>query len=334
MSGEGERLELIRHTIAKRGNFMKAAPISRRHFLGGSAASVVVAMTALADLHQPAHKSRLRLGGPIFLKSDDPVELARRHRALGYNAAYCPNIKVSETDRVKAVERAFAAENVVIAEVGAWRNMLDADSQKRRENLDYVIERLALAEAIGARNCVNIAGSFNPKQWDGPDPRNLTRAFLDATVENCRKVIDAVKPGRTKFTIEMMGWSLPDSADSYVALLRAVDRPGFGVHVDVCNIINSVERFYRNTDIINEVFRKLGRWVCSCHAKDLHGKNVHLAETVPGRGGVDYRAYLRNIAALPFEAPLMLEHLTTPEEYEEGKQYILKIAGELGIGMA
>jgi sugar phosphate isomerase/epimerase len=61
---------------------------------------------------------------------------------------------------------------------------------------------------------------------------------------------------------------------------------------------------------------------------------VHFAETVPGRGGIDYRAYLRNIVALPFEAPLMLEHLTTPEEYEEGKLYILKIAGELGISVA
>jgi len=153
-------------------------------------------------------------------------------------------------------------------------------------------------------------------------------------VENCRKVIDAVTPRRTKFTIEMMGWSLPDSADAYLKLFKAVARPGFGVHVDICNIINSPERFYRNAEITNEVFRKLGRWVCSCHAKDLHGKNVHFAETVPGRGGIDYRAYLANITALPFEAPLMLEHLSTPAEYEEGKQYILKLADEMGIGLA
>jgi sugar phosphate isomerase/epimerase len=197
-----------------------------------------------------------------------------------------------------------------------------------------VIERLALAEAVGARNCVDIAGSFNPKQWDGPDARNLSREFFDATVENCRKVIDAVKPSRTKFTIEMMGWSLPDSADAYLKLLKAVARAGFGVHVDICNIINSPERYYRNAEIITDVFRKLGRWVCSCHAKDLHGKNVHFAETIPGRGGIDYRAYLTNITALPFEAPLMLEHLSSPAEYEEGKQHILKLADQMGISLA
>src|SRR5262249_34780198 len=117
-------------------------------------------------------------------------------------------------------------------------------------------------------------------------------------------------------------------------LFNAVARPGFGVHVDICNIINSPERYYRNAEIISEVFRKLGRWICSCHAKDLQGKNVHFAETVPGRGAIDYRAYLSNITALPFEAPLMLEHLSGPEEYVEGKQFILKLAGELGISLA
>lgn len=304
---------------------------ARRRFLKGVSSFSV---TAALSLEGAAPRSKLRLGGPIFLKSDDPVELAKAHRPLGYNAAYCPTLKLAETERIKAVERAFAAENVVIAEVGAWRNMLEADATKRQENLNYVSERLALADAVGARNCVNIAGSFNPKQWDGPDVRNVSREFFDATVENCRKVIDAVKPKRTKFTIEMMGWSLPDSADAYLRLFKAVARPGFGVHIDICNIINSPERFYRNADIINEVFRKLGRWVCSCHAKDLMGKNVHFIETVPGRGGIDYRAYLTNITALPFEAPLMLEHLSTPAEYEEGRQHILKLAGELGVTLA
>ena len=106
------------------------------------------------------------------------------------------------------------------------------------------------------------------------------------------------------------------------------------MHVDVCNIINSPESFYRSGDLIDEVFRELGRWVCSCHAKDLEGRSVHFAETVPGRGGVDYRSYLRNIAALPQQSPLMLEHLSKPEDYEEGKRYIMGLAREMKIDLA
>jgi sugar phosphate isomerase/epimerase len=300
--------------------------MTRRAFVGAAATTLV-----------RASGKPIRLGGPIFLKSDDPRELAREHRRLGYSAAYCPEAKAEDTARVREIEKAFAAENVVIAEVGAWVNMLDPDADKRAKNLHYVAERLALAEAVGARCCPDIAGSYNPKVWYGPHPKNLSQEFFDATVENCRHVIDEVKPKRTKFTIEMMGWNLPDSPDSYLKLLRAVDRPAFAVHMDVCNGINSPEKFYRNSEFISECFRKLGPWIASCHAKDLQWipeMSVHFVEVVPGRGEMDYRTYLSEISRLPVDAPLMLEHLKTAEEYDEGKRYIMKVANEAGLSLA
>lgn len=293
-----------------------------------------LASLGAAPLAVSATPVRVRLGGPIFLKSDDPVELAREHRRLGYTAAYCPAVKVEEGGKVKAIADAFAKEGVVISEVGAWVNMLDPDAEKRRKNIAYVTGRLALAEAVGALCCVDIAGSYNPTVWYGPHPKNLSREFLDATVENVRHVIDEVKPKRSKFTLEMMGWAIPDGPDSYLKLIKAVDRPSFGVHVDVCNVINSPVRFYENAAVIRDVFAKLGRWVVSCHAKDLAWQtelNVHFVEVIPGRGEVDYRAYLSELAKLPHQPPLMLEHLKTAEEYDEGRQYILKTGRAAGI---
>lgn len=278
--------------------------------------------------------TKIRLGGPIFLRSADPAELAREHRRLGYSAAYCPDTKIEDAARV---ERAYAAENVVIAEVGAWRNMLDPDSAKRKANIDYVIQRCALADAVGARCCVNIAGSFNPEIWYGMHPKNLSKEFFDATVENCRRVIDAVKPKRAKFTIEMMPWSLPDDPDSYLELIRAIDRSAFAVHLDVCNIISDPRRFYDTGAVIRDCFARLGRWITSCHAKDLQWVpeyNVHFLEVVPGRGKVDYRAYLTELSKLPSDPPLMLEHLKTAAEYDEGRAYIQKIAAETGLSFA
>jgi sugar phosphate isomerase/epimerase len=300
--------------------------LTRRNFAAALAAPL------LAAASKP-----IRLGGPVFLKSSDPRELAREHRRLGYSAAYCPEAKVEDTALLREIEKAFAAENVVIAEVGAWVNMLDPDDAKRAKNLRYVVERLALAEAVGARCCPDIAGSYNPTVWYGPHPKNLSQELYEATVENCRRVIDEVKPKRTRFTIEMMGWSLPDGPDAYLKLIRAVDRPGFAVHMDVCNGINSPAKFYRSGEFISECFRKLGPWIASCHAKDLQWVtelNVHFLEVVPGRGEVDYRRYLTELSKLPIDAPLMLEHLKTAEEYEEGKRYIMKVGSELGLAFA
>lgn len=305
-------------------------PLSRRRFLQSSS---LLAGAALLPQFKAASTS-LRLGGPIFLKSDDPVELAKEHRRLGYSAAYVPAVKVGETTKIQAIRKAFAEQNVIIAEVGAWVNMLDQDAEKRKKNLDYVTERLALAEEIGALTCIDIAGSYNPKHWDGPDARNLTKEYFDATVENCRKVIDAVKPKTAKFALEMMGWSLPNDADSCLKFIKAIDRPAFAAHIDIANIINSPERFYQNTALINDTFKKLGKWIVSCHAKDVVGKDVHFAETMPGRGGMDYVTYLRNVIELPREVPLMLEHLRTAEEYDEARLYVMKVAKETGIPLA
>jgi len=301
---------------------------TRRIFLKTIAVATLT-RPVLAQTYRP-----LRLGGPIFLKTEDPAELAREHRRLGYSAAYAPSASLNDSARIAAIRQAFAAENVLIAEVGAWVNMLDADPAKRKKNLDYVTERLALAEALGAKPCVNIAGSFNPGQWDGPDPRNLTKEYFDATVENCRKVIDAVKPKNTKFTLEMMGWSLPDGPDSYLKFIKAIDRPGFGAHVDIANILNSPARYYANADLIRDTFRKLGRWIVAVHAKDVTGKDVHLMETMPGRGGMDYGAYLKAVTSLDREVPFLLEHLRTPQEYDEARSFVVRKAAEIGLKLA
>lgn len=310
-----------------------------RRFLLKSAASLAAA-SALADPLLPASSStnrkRIRLGGPIFINSDDPGALAREHRRLGYRAAYVPKVELHDKDRIQAIVKEFAAQDVVIAEVGAWVNMLDPDPDKRRKNLDYVEQRLALAEEVGARCCVDIAGSYDPKTWYAPTPKNFSREFVDATVQNCRRLIDAVKPTRTKFSIEMMPYSFPSGPGEYLNLLKAVDRTAMAVHLDVCNVINSPQRMYNNGAVIRECFEKLGPWIVSCHAKDLTWEDsyqVCFREVIPGRGVVDYRVYLAELAKLPTEAPLMLEHLKNAEEYDEARKYVSDVAGDLGVSL-
>ena len=311
--------------------------LTRRSLLKNTA-SLLAVSTLPDDVLQASSRKgkRICLGGPIYLDSDDPGALAREHRRLGYRAAYIPKVERHEEDRIKAIVKEFAAQDVVIAEVGAWVNMLDPDTEKRRRNLEYVEQRLALAEEVGARCCVNIAGSYDPKVWYAPNPKNFSQEFIDATVENCRRLIDAVKPSRTKFSIEMMPYSFPSGPDEYLKLLKAVDRRAFAVHLDVCNAINTPQRMYNNGAVIRECFQKLGPWIASCHAKDLAWENYYqvcFREVIPGRGHIAYKTYLAELSELPTQAPLMLEHLNSAEEYDEARKYIATVAGILGLSL-
>jgi sugar phosphate isomerase/epimerase len=280
----------------------------------------------------------MRLGGPVFVDSGDPEVIARAHRELGYRAAYTPGgLKAGDSARIKAVREAFARHDVVIAETGVWNNLMDPDEAKRQANLRAVTEGLALADELGARCCVNIAGGFNADFWAGPHLKNFSQAAFEMAVENARKIIDGVKPKTAKFTYEMMPHMLPDSADRYLKLIRAVDRPAFGVHLDIVNAINSPDRCYDTTHVIEECIEKLGQYVVSCHLKDIMLENditVRFKEVPLGEGIFDVGAYLRGIAGLPHQPPVMLEHLATPGEYDRARAHALKVAKGLGIAIA
>jgi sugar phosphate isomerase/epimerase len=315
---------------------MESNKISRRNFLGCASAMAAAMALLRARLATAASGSirHMRLGAPIFIKSDDPGELAREHRRLGYRASYTPPCNVNDRDRIKAIIKEYATQDVVIAETGAWENMQDLDPVKRKANLAYVQERLALADELGARCCVDTSGSHSLTSTNGPAPDNISPAFIEATVENCRKLIDAVKPTRTKLTIEMMSYTFPTGPDDYLRLIKAVDRKEFAVHMDICNVIGSPEQMYHNTRVIHESFQKLGSRIISCHAKDLVWEDypqICLRETIPGRGSMDYKAYLSEIAKLPGDVTLMLEHCDKPEDYDEGRHYVQKVAREIGI---
>ena len=320
------------------------ARTDRRQFLklaaGTAAAAALPLVTApvvgaaVEPVEKPPSNHPIRLGGPVFGASQDPEELALAHKKIGYRAAYCPGVGLDDADRIADIRRAFKKHDVVIAEVGRWCNLLDADEEKRRANLKTVTDGLALAEAVGARCCVDIAGSYNPEVWYGPHPDNLSEKFFDATVENARKIIDAVAPKRAKFCFEMMGWALPDSPAAYLKLIEAVDRKALGVHLDPCNLINCPARFYNNRQLLNECFNTLGPWITSCHAKDLTWDvemNVHFREVSLGAGSLDYAYYLKRLARLPDDVPLMIEHMQGPEEYDKSRRHLLELGPEIGV---
>jgi sugar phosphate isomerase/epimerase len=275
----------------------------------------------------------MRLGGPTFGDCSDPDRWVSTLQSEGYTAAYCPLGDDAGADQVRAYANAAARANIVLAEVGAWSNPLSPDETTRRTAVDKCRRQLALAEQIGARCCVNIAGSCGD-QWDGPHPDNLTPATFDRIVETVRGIIDAVKPTRTFYTLETMPWMYPDSPDSYLDLVRAIDRPGFGVHLDPVNLVCSPQRYYANASLLRECFAKLGPYIRSCHAKDitLSGKlTVHLEEVRPGMGGLDYKAFLEELHRLDPETPLMLEHMKAQEDYQAAAAHIRDIARRAGI---
>ena len=274
-------------------------------------------------------KSAIRLGGPVFRKYNNPDEWIEALKELNYKAAYCPVKTGESSDTISQYKKAAKEANIVIAEVGAWSNPIDPDDEKSKAAIQKCISSLELADEIGANCCVNISGSRNPEKWAGPHKDNLTPETFDLIVETTRKIIDAVKPEKTFFTLETMPWAYPDSVESYNKLVKAIDRKQFAVHFDPVNLVVSPQVYFKNGDMIKEAVKILGANIKSCHAKDIllldDIYTPHLPEVRPGLGNLNYAVLLKELSKLD-NVPLMMEHLNSSEEYDLAADYIRDVA--------
>lgn len=272
----------------------------------------------------------MRLGGPVF-KYSDPASWISYLRRYGYSAAFCPVESDDDEATIRAYIDAAGESDIVIAEVGVWNNPLSQNEEGHLMALKKCQEQLLLADRVGAVCCVNIAGSRG-KQWDGPHPDNFTEETFDLIVETVQEIIDAVKPTHTSYTLETMPWIYPDSADNYLSLIKSINRKEFAVHFDPVNLICSPQRYYGSGELIREFCLKLGPYIKSCHAKDvnlLENFLVHLEEIRPGLGRLDYGVYLTELNKLNPDIPLMIEHLTSEEEYSMAASYIRSVAKKM-----
>lgn len=297
--------------------------------------ATVLASTSPVKLPASEAKvSPLRLGGPIFEKFDGPDAWVKVLKRLGYRTAYCPVDAKEKDDVINAYAKAAKKADIIISEVGAWSNPISSDDKARREALKKCREQLALADRIGANCCVNISGSRNKQHWAGPHKDNLTEETFDLIVETTQAIIDDVKPTRTYFTLEAMPWSYPDSPDSYVRLIKAIDRDRFAVHLDPVNFVSSPQLYFNNTKLIRGCFEKLGPFIKSCHAKDIILREdiytPHLDELRPGLGALDYATFLKELSKIP-DTPLMMEHLPNAEQYRLAAEHIRSVAKQTGL---
>ena len=292
----------------------------------------------------------IRFGGPVFMDSsnvagageshgiqaDDPVALVKAHKAKGYRAAYAPKVTLEETETIKKIRKAFEAEDIMIAEVGYWENLLDTEPEERKNTRQVMVNALALAEELGARCAVNILGSYCHGNGNSRHTaRNFSQDAFDEAVELARYFIDMVKPKTAFFVYEIFPFNVVDSPEMIAKLLKAVDRQQFGVHLDLVNLINCPRAYWTSGDIMRECIQLFGDRIVSAHAKDMKMQepaiSVILKEVVAGQGNLDIAANLRELHKLPHEIPYMMEHLSNEEEYDLAAEHIRKVAAQEDI---
>ncbi|HOQ01252.1 MAG TPA: sugar phosphate isomerase/epimerase family protein [Acetivibrio clariflavus] len=275
----------------------------------------------------------MRIGGAIERPYNNPEEWYQLVKELGYRAVLAPVDYTASKEEKQAYLECAKQHDIVIGEVGVWRNIIAIDDKERKEAMEYCKKQLELAEELGANCCVNVTGSRG-EIWDGFYAENYSKDTYALIVDSIREAIDAVKPKRTFYTIETMPWMAPDSPDEYLQLIRDVDREAFGVHLDYVNMINCPKRYLFCDDFIEECFKKLGPYIKSIHGKDVIMENAYttiIRETMPGKGIVNYQKVAKLCEELGPDTTLFVEHLPDFETYKKAASYVREQAKLAGV---
>ena len=275
----------------------------------------------------------MRLGGPIFnTDTKNPLELVKLHQKFGFSAAYCRYIE--DPYEREEFKHAFREADIVLAELGAYcLNISDPDPKQREKNITEIMKRLHQAEEMEAICCVMHGGSYNNSGCVKAHPENFSEENIEHNIKTIQRILDEVKPKKTKLVLETESYVLPDNPELYLRMVKDINRPGFAVHLDPVNMIQSPRRVYYSGDFIRECFAKLGPYIMSCHAKDINLIDhavVQITETYVGNGTLDYNVYLTELNKLSHEPPLMIEHLTR-EQLPVALNFLFAKAEELGL---
>lgn len=276
----------------------------------------------------------MKLGGSVIGAWQTPEQWQALLQSSRFKAITSP--VDSRTDRALASEilQATREMGVAVAEAGVWKNVLAPDQKEREAALRYARDQLAFAEEHGIPCCVNVAGSRG-QRWDGAYKDNYSQETYDLIVGSVRDIIDSVQPKKACYSLEPMPWMMPDGPDEYLQMIEDIGRAQFKVHMDFVNMINSPRRFLFAHEFIEECLQKLGKEVISLHLKDSRLDQPFTSlihEAAPGKGSLDFRLILKSIDRhLPKDIPVLLEHMSSFEEYADAYDYVAQAAREVAV---
>ena len=273
----------------------------------------------------------MRLGSPLPRTWDSPAGWVAALRAV---ASAPPTGRWTTTPTrtsVDAYADAAAAADIVIAEIGAWSNPLSPDDADARRRARALQARGSRSPTAWARAAASTSPARARDTWDGPHPDNLSRdtfalivdtrardhrrgraaAHLTTRSSRCRGACP------TRPTATSSCWSAIDRPQ-----LRRPPRPGEPDQQpgQVLRQRRLPARVLREARPAHPLLPRQGH-----HARQR-------ADGPPRRG--DPRAAARSTTAccsremdrLDPDTPILVEHLTTDEEYAAAVAHIRSVA--------
>ena len=311
-------------------------PITRRAWLAAAGLQAVsAAAKADSSLRAKARKN-LKLGVFTSVYSEFPVEkAAARIQADGFSEVVLQfsfadvrfDPAAPDWGAAREMTRTFAQHGIGIAALAGYYNIVDPDDARRRRGEQQMRFLLSNWERLGSRIVCTETGTLNTKSEWLEAPENQT----EPAYRQCRSTLaDLAKTAAgtgAVLAIEPYWRNVIDDARRAERLFRDVGMANLKLVMDPCN-------FYRKADlarmqpVLEDIFERVGPQTAIAHAKDVKAAPDGTDLPASGMGVLDYPLYLRLLARLDREIPLIIEHLSLAD-VPRARDFVLRRFDEI-----
>lgn len=224
-------------------------------------------------------------------------------------------------EALKKIVAAFESREIKITAVYGYYNVVSPNPAVRKEGEQRMEFFIANWKRMGCQVISTETGTLNAKsEWLIAPENGTEEAYAE-----CRKVLERLARSAEKtgavITIEPYWQNVIDSIDRTERLLREVSSPSLKLLMDPCNYFRK-EDLPRMQPMLEEMFKRLGGQIVLAHAKDVKASAAGTDLPASGQGVLDYPLYLRLLANLNREMPLVIEHLAM-EEIARTRDFVL-----------
>jgi sugar phosphate isomerase/epimerase len=210
-----------------------------------------------------------------------------------------------------------------------YASLVDPEPAARRSGLEVLARCGEIAALVDADSLYVRPGSLNIAGPWTPHPHNHRPEVRARLVESLGEAARRAEGQGVVLAIEGHVVSPLDTPEMTRHVLDEVASPALRFNLDLVNYVGTIDDAYDPSALQARLLQELGEFVRAVHLKDVMVEErlvLHVGETIPGRGNVDFRSLLTEIRQVCPDCWLILEHLD-PEDLPEAVAAVRRVAG-------
>ncbi len=237
--------------------------------------------------------------------------------------------KMPEAEK-QEIKKQAKANDIVFYGIHCAGNIIAPDPDAERWQR-HIIDAIHSADEMGCQLVLTHAGSMYPNR-NTAHPKNWSREAWLRTVNALKRICKDTAGVKVEIAIEAVNTESVNNPWAHKRLREDVGDPRIMAGLDITNMVFTNTAF-RMTELMNTTFELLGDQIAYVHAKDYEWSTMlpGINWAMNGTGNMDYEVFLTHLSRLKRPTNMLVEFLTTNEEYQQAQRNIRAIASKVGV---